>query len=106
MYQDKLTTDKKPTVGYSIPDEIPTTCSQLCELVKNLLWDRISYGRLFMRDRISVGYIIPIGILNCYNMFVLEFQTAKLQISILLVQLFRQGRYFKENVFLILSPKY
>ena len=23
MYQDKLTTDKKPTVGYSIPDEIP-----------------------------------------------------------------------------------
>ena len=24
LYQDKLTTDKKPTVGYSIPDEIPT----------------------------------------------------------------------------------
>ena len=33
LYQDKLTTDKKPTVGYSIPDEIPTTCFQLCELV-------------------------------------------------------------------------
>ena len=25
--------DKMPTVGYSIPDEIPTTCFQLCELV-------------------------------------------------------------------------
>ena len=25
--------DKKATVGYSIPDEIPTTCFQLCELV-------------------------------------------------------------------------
>ena len=24
LYQDKLATDKKPTVGYSIPDEIPT----------------------------------------------------------------------------------
>ena len=33
LYQDKLTTDKKPTVVYSIPDEIPTTCFQLCELV-------------------------------------------------------------------------
>ena len=33
LYQDKLTTDIKPTVGYSIPDEIPTTCFQLCELV-------------------------------------------------------------------------
>ena len=33
LYQDKLTTHKKPTVGYSIPDEIPTTCFQLCELV-------------------------------------------------------------------------
>ena len=33
LYQDKLTTDKKPTVGYLIPDEIPTTCFQLCELV-------------------------------------------------------------------------
>ena len=29
LYQDKFTTDKKPTVGYSIPDEIPTTCFQL-----------------------------------------------------------------------------
>ena len=28
FYQDELT-----TVGYSIPDEIPTTCFQLCELV-------------------------------------------------------------------------
>ena len=35
LYQDKLTTDKKPTVGYSIPDEIPTTCFQLCQLVQN-----------------------------------------------------------------------
>ena len=26
LYQDELTTDKKPIVGYSIPDEIPTTC--------------------------------------------------------------------------------
>ena len=33
LYQDKLTTDKGLTVGYSIPDEIPTTCFQLCELV-------------------------------------------------------------------------
>ena len=33
LYQDELTTDKKPTVGYSIPDEIPTTFFQLCELV-------------------------------------------------------------------------
>ena len=33
LQQDKLTTDKKPTEGYSIPDEIPTTCFQLCELV-------------------------------------------------------------------------
>ena len=33
LYQDKLTTDKKQTVVYSIPDEIPTTCFQLCELV-------------------------------------------------------------------------
>ena len=33
LYQDKLTTDKKPTIVYSIPDEIPTTCFQLCELV-------------------------------------------------------------------------
>ena len=35
LYQDKLTPDKKPTVGYSIPDEIPTTCFQLCEFVLN-----------------------------------------------------------------------
>ena len=33
LYQDKLTTDKKSTVGYSNPDEIPTSCFQLCELV-------------------------------------------------------------------------
>ena len=33
LYQDELTTDKKLTVVYSIPDEIPTTCFQLCELV-------------------------------------------------------------------------
>ena len=33
LYQDKLTTDKKLTVVYSILDEIPTTCFQLCELV-------------------------------------------------------------------------
>ena len=33
LYQDELTTDKKPTVGYSIPDEILATCFQLCELV-------------------------------------------------------------------------
>ena len=33
LYQDKLTTGKKPTVGYSVPDEIPTTCFQLCDLV-------------------------------------------------------------------------
>ena len=33
VYQDKLTTDKKPTEVYSILDEIPTTCFQLCELV-------------------------------------------------------------------------
>ena len=33
LYQDKLTTDKKPILGYSIPDEIPTTCFQLFELV-------------------------------------------------------------------------
>ena len=33
LYRDKLTTDKKPTVGYSIPDEIPTTCFQPYELV-------------------------------------------------------------------------
>ena len=33
VYQNKLTTNKKPTIGYSIPDEIPTTCFQLCELV-------------------------------------------------------------------------
>ena len=33
LYQGKFTTDKKLTVGYSIPDEIPTTCLQLCELV-------------------------------------------------------------------------
>ena len=33
LYQDKLTTDKKPTVGYSILNEIPSTCFQLCELV-------------------------------------------------------------------------
>ena len=33
IHQDKLTTDKKPIVGYSIPDEIPTTCFQLSELV-------------------------------------------------------------------------
>ena len=32
LYQDKLTTDKKPTVGYSIPDEIPATCFQLCKI--------------------------------------------------------------------------
>ena len=28
LYQDKLTADKKPTVRYSMPDEIPTTCFQ------------------------------------------------------------------------------
>ena len=33
LYQDELTTDKKPTVGYSIPDEISSTYFQLCELV-------------------------------------------------------------------------
>ena len=33
LYQDELTTDKKPTVGYSILDEIPTTYFQLCGLV-------------------------------------------------------------------------
>ena len=33
LYQDELTTNKNQTVGYSIPDEIPTTCFQLCELM-------------------------------------------------------------------------
>ena len=33
VYQDKITTDKKPTVVYSIPDEIPTMRFQLSELV-------------------------------------------------------------------------
>ena len=33
LYQNELTTDKKPTGGYSIRDEISTTCFQLCELV-------------------------------------------------------------------------
>ena len=29
----KVGTMEKPTIGYSIPDEIPTTCFQLSELV-------------------------------------------------------------------------
>ena len=33
LYQVKVTTDKNPTIGYSIPDEIATTCFQLCELL-------------------------------------------------------------------------
>ena len=31
------------------------------------IWDRISYGWLFIRDRISVRYIIPVCIWTCYN---------------------------------------
>ena len=37
-YQDDISDgysipDEKPTIGYFIQDEIPTTCFQLCELV-------------------------------------------------------------------------
>ena len=43
--------------------------------------DRISYSWLFIRDRISVGYIIPVGIRNCYNVLFANARLAPQNLS-------------------------
>ena len=63
------------TIIFEVKTSILHQFTELQAGGRYFIWDKISYSWLFIRDRISIGYIILVGICNCYivSLFELKF---------------------------------
>ena len=95
LYQDKLTTDKKPTVGYSIPDEIPTTC-KIYVFTSNIM---VLHYKCLKLSKKVYRYTNIYLFMNLFKIsqFILTFPCISPFLSVI-----QQKKFFNHFVFLLL----